>query len=154
MRRVEALADAFAKIYGCLDPLSECYKIRNPLMLKAFSPRHTRNDKGYRIFGSFIAGYENGVLDLKIKCSGKSRAKLTPKSPLLDLIHTYGQSTSTLPYLVRFLRHALDDETIPEGVEIGWFCQDLPAEDRYFVPSTEVLETRDRSMSQSCPGGA
>lgn len=133
MKRIECLADSLAKMYGALDPLSEAYKLRNPGMLKAFSPKHSRSEKGYRIFGSFIAGYENLALDLKIKCSGKSRAKLTPKSQLVDLLHIYGQPTSALKSVVRFLRHALDDETIPEAVEIGWFCQDLPPEDRYAV---------------------
>ena len=133
MRRVEALADALARMYGALDPLSDSYKLRNPMMLKAFSPAHRRNEKGYRQFEHFVAGYENGVLDLKIKCSGRSRAKIGPESTLEDLLHVYGQPSSALKSVVRFLRHALDDDAIPESVQLKFFIEDLPPEDRYAV---------------------
>jgi hypothetical protein len=111
------------KMYGAGDPLSEAYQLRNPLLLRAFNPKHFRDDKGRRIFKTFIAGYENGLLDLKIKCSGQSRAKLTVDSPLVDLLHVYGQPTTALKSLVRFIRHALQDENIPENVKLGWFLE-------------------------------
>lgn len=123
MRRIEALADAFAKIQGAFDPLSDAYHLRNPLLLRAFAPKHARDEKGRRIFKTFIAGYENSLLDLSIKCAGHSRAKLTPESTLVDLAHAYGQPTSCVRYLVNFLRHALRDDTITEGVRLGWFLE-------------------------------
>lgn len=123
MKRLEALADAFAKMYGALDPTSEAYHLRNPGLLRAFSPKHERDEKGRRIFVSFVAGYENLLLDLKIKASGQSRAKLTPESPLVDLVHVYGNKTSSLRYIVNFLRHALKDPDIPECVNLGWFLE-------------------------------
>ena len=133
MRRIEALCDAFWKIQGGLDPLSDAYKLRNPLMLRAFNPKHPRDEKGNRVFEHLLAGYENGILDLKIKCSGRSRMKLTPESPLVDLVHVLGQPTAALKHVVRFLRHALNDDTIPENVSLGWFMEDLPEGDPYGV---------------------
>lgn len=124
VRRLEALADALAKMYGALDPESEAYQLRNPGMLKAFNPKHARNEKGYRIFSSFVAGYDNLILDLKIKISGKSRSHLTVDSQVLDLLHIYGNPTSSLKYIVNFLRHALKDDSIPNDVKLGFFIED------------------------------
>lgn len=123
MTRLEALCDAFAKMYGALDPLSDAYRLRNPLMLLAFAPKHTRDEKGRRVFKTFIAGYENGLLDLKIKCSGQSRCRLQPTDPLVKLVNQYGNPTSATRTIVKFLRHALNDDTIPEGVTLGWFLE-------------------------------
>jgi hypothetical protein len=124
MKRIEALADAFAHMYGALDGMSDAYHLRNPIMLKAFAPKHARDEKGRRVFNSFVAGYENALLDLKIKCSGKSRARLTPESPLVDLVTTYGNNVSCLRTIVKFLRHALQDDDIRESVKLGWFLED------------------------------
>jgi hypothetical protein len=123
-KRLEALADSFAHMYGALDGMSDAYHLRNPIMLKAFAPKHARSDKGYRVFNSFVAGYENALLDLRIKCSGKSRARLTPESPLVDLVTTYGNPVTATRGLVKFLRHALNDNDIPESVTLGWFLED------------------------------
>src|SRR6266581_3000602 len=119
-KRLEALVDSFAHMHGALDGMSEAYHLRNPIMLKAFAPKHVRDAKGHRVFNSFVAGYENALLDLRIKCSGKSRARLTPESSLVDLITTYGNNTSCLRYIVKFLRHALNDPDIPESVQLKW----------------------------------
>lgn len=127
MKRVEALADAFAKYNGVMDPLSDAYQLRNPGLLRAFNPKHERDEKGRRVFKHYIAGMENLLLDLSIKCSGKSRAKLTPESPLVDLCHTYGQPTAALKPIIRFLRHALKNENIPETINLGWFLEDTDA---------------------------
>lgn len=124
MKRIEALADALAGMNGTFDPLSDAYKLRNPLLLKAFAPKHARDEKGRRVFSSLVAGYENGLLDLRIKCSGSSRANLGPQSPLVDLITTYGNPVSATRYVVNFLRHALGDDGIPQGVNLGWFLED------------------------------
>jgi hypothetical protein len=123
VKRLEALADAFMKMYGAGDPTSEAYQLRNPLLLRAFNPKHDRDPKGRRIFKTFVAGYENSLLDLRIKCSGKSRAHLTPESPLVDLLHLYGNPTTALKSLIRFLRHALSDDTIREDIQLGWFLE-------------------------------
>jgi hypothetical protein len=124
MKRLEALADALAKMNGALDPQFDAYQLRNPGLLRAFSPKHARDEKGRRIFSSLVAGYENLLLDLRIKCSGQSRAKLTPESPLVDLITTYGNPVAATRYVVNFLRHALKDATLREDVKLGWFLEE------------------------------
>lgn len=127
-RRLEALADAFSRMYGALDPQSDAYHLRNPLLLRAFNPKHERDPKGRRVFSSFVAGYENALLDLRIKCSGRSRAALTPASPLVDLVTTYGQPVSAVRYIVNFLRHALKDDTIRGDVRLGFFVEEPKSE--------------------------
>src|SRR5574337_943025 len=96
--RLEALADAFSAMNGMHDPSSEAYQLRNPLRLRAFNPKHERNANGLRRFKTFVAGYDNGLLDLLIKCSGKSRAKLTPHSQLVELVAVYGNSPAAVKY--------------------------------------------------------
>lgn len=123
MNRLEALADAFMVMNGFHDPKSVAYKNRNPLLLKAFIPKHVADDKGYRIFKSFVSGYDNGLLDLKIKCSGKSRSKLTPDSTLLELVKVYDNPATASKYVKNFLRHALGDDTIDEKTRLGWFLE-------------------------------
>ena len=125
--RLDALVDAFANINGALDPKSDAYQLRNPLMLKAFSPNHEKDDKGNRRFKSFVSGYDNGIIDVKIKCSGQSfyaKKGLGPNSPLADLVCLYGNPVSATRTIVNFLRHALKDDNIPQGINLGWFLED------------------------------
>jgi hypothetical protein len=124
--RLDALVDAFANINGALDPKSDAYQLRNPLMLKAFSPNHEKDDKGNRRFKSFVSGYDNGIIDVKIKCSGQSfyaKKGLGPNSPLADLVCLYGNPVSATRTIVNFLRHALKDDNIPQGINLGWFLE-------------------------------
>ena len=121
MRRLEALADSLSNLCSALDPDSDAYQLRNPILLRAFSPRHDRDEKGRRVFKTFIAGYENALLDLKIKCSGHSRAKLSPESELVVLLTTYGHPPTSIRYVIKFIRRALKDSNIPLNVNLGWF---------------------------------
>lgn len=130
VKRIEALADAFMKMYGAGDPLSEAYHTRNPILIKAFNPKHERNEKGHRIFKTFIAGYENALLSLRLHCQGKLRAHIGPETPLVELLHLYGNPTTALKSFVRFLRHALKDDTIREDVRLGWFLEDTEEKKR------------------------
>lgn len=125
MTRIEALCDAFCKMKGWHDPLSQAYQLRNPMMLRAFSPKHEKTEDGFRVFKSFSSGYDNGVIDLKIKCSGGSRAKLTPDSTLVDLVRCYGEPATAARYIKNFVRHALKDDTIAETQRLGWFLEDV-----------------------------
>lgn len=127
MTRIEALADAFAKINGWHDPMSECYRLRNPGMLKAFSPKHAKNDNGYRIFNSFPSGYDNLILDLKIKCSGGSHSRLKPEDTIINLVCCYQMPETSATFIKKFLRHALNDENIMERQQLGWFLEDQKA---------------------------
>jgi hypothetical protein len=121
VKRIEALADAFAHMLGALDPLSEAYKLRNPLLIRAFNPKHARNEKGHRIFKTFIAGYENSLLSLRLHCQGKLRSHIGPETPVVELLHLYGHPTTALKSFIRFLRHALEDDNLPSDVKLGWF---------------------------------
>lgn len=124
MTRIEALADAFAKINGWHDPMSDAYRLRNPGMLKAFSPKHIKDEKGYRIFNSFPSGYDNLILDLKIKCSGGSHSRLKPDDTIINLVLCYQMPETAATYIKKFLRHALNDENIMERQPLGWFLED------------------------------
>jgi hypothetical protein len=124
--RIAALVDAFAQLNGALDPKTDAYQLRNPLLLKAFSPRHDRDEKGLRRFKSFPSGYDNGVLDATIKCSGRSfsaKHGLGPESPLSQLVCIYGNPVTATKYIVNFLRHALKDDTIMADVKLSWFLE-------------------------------
>ena len=122
--RVHALVDAFARLNNYHDPKSEAYRLRNPLLLRAFSPKHQRDEEGRRVFTSFTSGYDNALLDVRIKCSGKSHSKLTPSSTLTDLVCVYGNPASAVRSVKNFLRAALGDENILESQPLGWFLLD------------------------------
>lgn len=122
INRIHALVDAFAHLYGFHDPRSDAYQLRNPLLLKAFSPKHQRDEQGRRVFSSFISGYDNAVVDATIKCSGKSHNRnLTPESTLRDLVVVYGNHASATRSVKNFLQAALKDDTIRESQPLGWF---------------------------------
>lgn len=122
--RLEALCDAFAHLNGALDPQTDAYRLRNPLLLLAFNVKHPRDEKGRRIFRNIQVGYENGVYDLSLKCTGRTRAKLTPDSTVTDLAHVYAHPTTAVRYLVNYLRHALNDDTITARQPLRWFVED------------------------------
>jgi len=122
--RIEALVGAFAKMLGALNPESEAYKLRNPIMLKAFSPKHEKNENGYRVFNSFPSGWDNATLDIVIKCSGGSHSRLTPDDTLENLVLCYGYPKTAATYIKKFLRKALNNENILEKTRLGWFLED------------------------------
>lgn len=124
MTRLEALCDSFCHMYGAFDPLSDAYRLRNPMLLLAFNLKHPRDEKGRRIFRSITVGYENGCYDLRLKCSGQSRSRLRPEDVLSKLVCLYGNPVAATRKIVKFLRHALSDDTIPETVTLGWFLED------------------------------
>jgi hypothetical protein len=122
--RLHALADAFANMNGAAGPTSVAYRLRNPLLLKAFSPKHIKDEtSGCRIFKTLTAGIDNGLIDLKIKCSGNSFSKIGPDSSLSDLVCLYGNPRSATRFIVNFLRHALEDETISDSIKLSWFLE-------------------------------
>ena len=122
--RLHALVDAFSHINGFHDPRSEAYQLRNPLLLRAFSPKHEANENGRRRFSSFPSGYDNALLDCRIKCSGKSHSKLTPDSTLRDLVCIYGNTPAAARAVKNFLRAALQTEDIYEDTRLGWFLEE------------------------------
>jgi hypothetical protein len=129
MTRIDALTDAFAKMLGWHDPKSRAYELRNPIMLRAFTPKHAKTEDGYRVFHSFSSGYDNARIDISIKCSGKSRSKLTPEDTLENLVQCYGYPKTSATYIKKFLRHALKDDNIMEKTPLGWFLEDVHISD-------------------------
>lgn len=123
MNRLESLADAFGAMNGSSDPKTKAYRNRNPLMLKAFSPKHTKDEAGYRIFRSYVSGYDNALIDLQIKCSGRSRFGLTPDSTLLDLVLVYDNPSTAIRYIQNFLRHALQNDAIDGHTPLKYFLE-------------------------------
>lgn len=124
--RIHALADAFCHLNGAFDPQSVAYMLRNPLRLKAFAPKHEKDEKtGLRKFKSFTSGYDNGIIDLTIKCSGKSFYKINPESSLRDLVCLYGNSPAATRTIKNFLQIALQDKNISESTPLSFFLEDL-----------------------------
>lgn len=124
MRRLEALADAILAYNGYKDVASPLYSARNPGGLMAFSMKQAQDGKGLRVFNSFIDGYQALLFDLQLKCAGKSRAKLTPENPLLDLICSYGYKDTMAEFVARYCRRVLNDESLSKQVPISYFLED------------------------------
>lgn len=123
MRRLEALADALARYSGWFDPTSEAYQNRNPGNLPAISPKHPRTASGKRIFDSALDGYQALLFDLEIKCSGRSNSHLKGDSTLHDLVLVRKEPATSALYLSRYLRRALQDETISEKTPLAYFLE-------------------------------
>jgi hypothetical protein len=124
MRKLEALADSIIAYNGSNDPMSPLYKGRNPCGLKAFADKHTKDALGNRTFKTWLDGYQALLFDLKVKCGGKSHNKaLTPQSNLAALAKSLYMAESTGPYLAKFLKKALDDESITKDTHIGTFME-------------------------------
>ena len=129
MKRLVALRDAFCALNGAFDPNSDAYRLCNPLRLKAFSPRHTKDEKtGLRVLRSITSGLDNGLIDLDIKCGGKSFYKIGPASTLRDLVCLYGNATSAARPVKNFLQVALQDQNISETILLSWFLEDKEKE--------------------------
>src|SRR5438270_769949 len=124
INRVEAVVDALFKLNGGMNPESECYRLRNPLMLKSFAPlgKHEIDDSGLRIFNSFLAGYKAACFDCDLKIRGKSRAGLKPTDPLSALLGVYGiSSKQPQETVLSFLRRALNDQEISLKTNLSYF---------------------------------
>jgi hypothetical protein len=128
--RLAALCAAFAAMNGLLSPGSDAYRLMNPLLLPAFSPKHKKDEKtGRRCFNSFSSGWDNSLIDLSIKCSGNSFSKIGPDSTLLDLVCLYGNRPPAARIVKNFLCAALNDASISESQPLSWFLES-PQEDK------------------------
>lgn len=123
MNRIEALADAISACTGYTDPASEEYQCRNPLSLKAFSVKHEKTDSGLRAFKNLESGHKAGLYDLKVKCAGDSRARVSKDSSLKELIRCYSMPNQTVDYVVVFLKKALGDDTITPETPLHYFIE-------------------------------
>jgi hypothetical protein len=108
---------------GYLDPASEEYRCRNPLALKAYSGKHEHNGSGLRVFKNLQAGYIAGIFDLKVKCTGNSRAKVDKDSTLKELLRCYSRPNDTALEIAEFLKKALNDDAISADTQLSYFAE-------------------------------
>jgi len=106
------------------EPDTESYQARNPGALKAFSIKHPRTNGGLRIFRSFVDGYQALLYDLETKCAGKSRSKLTPESNLRDLMRVYGFPLPMADFVAKFLRKALQNDSLGADLPLSFFLEE------------------------------
>lgn len=127
-RKLEALLDAIAHLRGWTNPDSECYQIKNPLMIKSFAlpGKHEITSEGLRVFQSSLAGMKAGLFDLGLKVTGQSRAGLKPDDKLANLLRVYGL-TEKLAHqqVVRYLKRALKDESLSPETPLAYFRNDI-----------------------------
>ena len=109
LNKLEVLADAIAYYHKAHEPDSVAYQLRNPGKLKAISPKHPRTEEGFRLFNSYLDGYQALLFDLKIKCQGRSRATIV-ESNLNGLLQSYGQPQAAAKYIARQITKALKQE--------------------------------------------
>jgi len=119
-RTVEALAEAISHYSGYMEPSNPLYRARNPLGLKPMKPEHPFDEFGNRIFRSVLDGMQAAIFDLEVKLNGR----LSPSSTLGDLAAAYGRKATEAQAWARFLRQALDDQTISAKTEIQRFIEE------------------------------
>ena len=122
--RLEALHDSIAALRGWNNPESDCYQLRNPLLLQSFA-RPGKNEvdaKGRRVFNSSLAGVRAGLFDLQTKLSGESRANIKLTDNLSNLLRVYGLSEKLAhQQVVKFLKRALHDDSITPETPLSYF---------------------------------
>jgi hypothetical protein len=125
MSRIEDLALAIYAFNGSNRPDDPAYKARNPLRLQTFNNGAATGN--LRKFNSFHSGFMAGTFDLKLKCSGKSRAKLDGDDfTLTGLMLVYNLKPETAIYVARFLKQALHDDSIKPETRLDYFCETKP----------------------------
>lgn len=123
-RKIEDLINAIATYNGSRDPVSPLYQARNFLCLQEFTREGVATGK-LRQFSCSHAGFLSAIDDLKVKCSGRSRAKLHGDNfNLRGLARAYGMQDGSSRYLVRFLRKATGDQTISEDTKLDYFLSE------------------------------
>lgn len=124
VNKIEAVVDALGKCNGSADPSSECYTLRNPLLIRSFARpgKHETDEKGRRVFTSFLSGYKAAIFDCELKISGNSRAGLKPTDTLTNLLGVYGiKEPGGISNVVSFLRRALKDQDISKDTPLSYF---------------------------------
>ena len=134
IKRIEALADGIAFLNKMHEPTSDAYQLRNPALARAYSFRHLGevDNKGRRIFTSFIGGYRFLIQDLEWKCSGQTRAKgysgkLSTMSNLNDLLKSFNLDSmeeGNIFILLEFLNKALPGVEIDAQNQLSFFLGD------------------------------
>lgn len=126
LNKYEAIVDAIARANGFHDPTSDCYKLRNPLLIRSFARpgKHETDEQGRRIFTSLLSGYKAALFDVELKITGNSRAGLKPTDTLANLLGVYGiKEAGGVGYVVSFLRRALDNQTLAADTPLSYFIE-------------------------------
>jgi hypothetical protein len=127
INRIEALVDALARVNGLSDPASDCYRLRNPLLIRSFARpgKHETDEQGRRVFTSLLSGYKAALFDMELKLTGKSRAGLQPTSTLANVLGVYGiKEPGGISTVVSFLRRALTDQQIDNTTPLSYFTKE------------------------------
>ena len=127
--KIEYLCDAIAEYAGSHDPRSKAYKLRNPLALR--ETRLVTGEGGKKViqtgemrsFRSWINGYEAGLFDLKLKCSGKSQSGVSQYSSISDLTRYYGMRDEAAKGVADYLSFALEDQQISPETKLFVFLR-------------------------------
>jgi hypothetical protein len=88
---LDALALAIFAYEGSI-PGQRAYRNCNPGNLRSSAAAIGMDEKGYCIFGSFVAGFNALLADLTAKVSGRNTHGLGPDSTLEDLFRVYAPS--------------------------------------------------------------
>lgn len=123
---IEALVDAIGHTNGINSPESEAYRLRNPLLIRSFARpgKHLIDDKGRRVFDSFLAGYKAATFDVQLKVAGKSRAGLKPDDGIVNLLGCYGlKEKLAVDKVVNWLKKSLQDPTITANTPLAYFLR-------------------------------
>lgn len=114
----DALVDAIIHHSGYRTPGSALHIARNPGGLKAYSVKQARDAEGNRVFTSDIDGIQALKFDLRLKLSGKSKARCKSFS---DLVSAYSQPDTAARAWVLFIRRALNDQTISVSTPLEFY---------------------------------
>jgi hypothetical protein len=127
-RKLEDLVNAIATYNGTRDPLHPGYQARNMLCLQAFTDEGIATGK-LRIFDSVHGGFLACVYDLKIKCSGKSRANLRGENfTIQGLVRVYSMPDASANFICKFLRKALNEPSINPETRLDYFLTEDSAQ--------------------------
>jgi hypothetical protein len=124
INKVEAIVDAISRLNGIGNPETDCYHLRNPLLIRSFARpgKHETDEKGRRVFTSLLSGYKAALYDCELKLSGNSRAGLKPEDTLTNLLGVYGiKEPGGISNIVSFLRRALNDQNISKDTPLTYF---------------------------------
>ncbi len=122
--RLECLLTAIAAYNKSGVPTDPAFHANNPLRLGEYENGIATGK--LRKFKSMHAGTVAGLFDLKIKASGKSRAKLDGENfTIKGLIRVYSLKDGTEIYVSRYLSQALNTNIAPE-TRLSYFVEDIP----------------------------
>jgi hypothetical protein len=119
--RLECLLSAIAAYNKSGLPTDPAFHANNPLRLGEYE--HGVATGRLKKFNSVHGGLVAGLFDLKVKTSGKSRAKLDGENfTIKGLVRVYGLKDGTEIYVARFLSSALA-ETITPSTPLNYFTE-------------------------------